>query len=607
MSVPRPSAAVLSAFDVTGEPTRLAGGRGGTWRAGGVVLKRSDHPLQSGWIADVLAGFPDDPEVAVARPVRARDGDWLCEGWEAWHAVPGRTDPTRFDDVLAAGEAFHRHLGGIARPAFLDDRDDPWTTGERIAWDEEPLTGDEVMIDLLEPLAHARRPVDAPGQPVHGDLLGNVLFAAGARPTVIDWAPYFRPAAWAAAVAVIDALTWHAAPADLAGRWAGAAAWDQMLVRALMYRIATNEGFRRAGARSSETPERYRPVVDLVLARCGSPVTRTPLRHNPANAVTATVDRITYPGGRTGIRKELRPPDGSTGPWSGSADPRHWNYWRREAEAYRDNELRARLHDAGLGLPAAETRETPSGIVLWLEDVPGRPGTQFELDDHAALARACGRWQAAPPAARPWSSRGFLRDHSTGRPVRWELLDDDAAWQRPLVRELWPDGLRAAWSALVAHRDELLALVERAPRTRCHLDLWVSNEIRRPDGTFTLLDWAFTGDGAIGEDIGNHIPDAVFDLFWPADRLPELAETCTGSYLEGLAEAGWRGDPDQVRRTVLASGVKYAWLLPLLLERASEEVHRAYHEQVDGRHLFRQRGLALAFVAAGCAEALRLS
>lgn len=57
---------------------------------------------------------------------------------------------------------------------------------------------------------------------------------------------------------------------------------------------------------------------------------------------------------------------------------------------------------------------------------------------------------------------------------------------------------------------------------------------------------------------------------------------------------------------MLASGVKYAWLLPLL-ERASGEVHRAYHEQVDGRHLFRQRGLALAFVAAGCAEALRMS
>ena len=164
-----------------------------------------------------------------------------------------------------------------------------------------------------------------------------------------------------------------------------------------------------------------------------------------------------------------------------------------------------------------------------------------------------------------------------------------------------------AWRQLLAHREELLTLVEQAPRTRCHLDLWVSNEIRRPDGTFALLDWAFTGDGAIGEDVGNHIPDAVFDLFWPAERLPELADTCVDAYLTGLAEAGWRGDRDRVRVTVLASGVKYAWLLPLLLERASDEVHHAYHERVDGRHLFRQRGLALEFVAAGCAEALRRS
>jgi hypothetical protein len=333
----------------------------------------------------------------------------------------------------------------------------------------------------------------------------------------------------------------------------------------------------------------------------------TPLRHNPLNAVTASVDRITYPGGATRIRKQLRAPGGTGGSWAGSAHPRHWNYWRREAEAYRDDELRQQLRAAGLGLPDGEVEDAADGAVLWLEDVHGRPGREFGLDDHAALARACGRWQAAPPDDRPWSSKDFLRAYSTSRPVRWDLLDDDAAWQRPLVRELWPDGLRPAWAHLVAHREDLLRLVEQAPRCRCHLDLWVSNEIRRPDGSFALLDWAFTGDGAVGEDIGNHIPDAVFDLFWPAERLPELAEACIGAYLEGLSEGGRRGDADRVRTTVLACGVKYAWLLPLLLERAADDVHHAYHEEVDGRRLFQQRGLALAFVAAGCAEALRRS
>ena len=127
-------------------------------------------------------------------------------------------------------------------------------------------------------------------------------------------------------------------------------------------------------------------------------------------------------------------------------------------------------------------------------------------------------------------------------------------------------------------------------------------DIRASD--FALFDWAFTGDGALGEDVGNHIPDAVFDLFWPAERMPELAHTCIANYLDGLHDAGWRGDPDQVRLAVMASGVKYAWLLPGLLGRASDTSHRAYHQRADSNHLFHQRGQALAFVADGCAEAL---
>ena len=156
----------------------------------------------------------------------------------------------------------------------------------------------------------------------------------------------------------------------------------------------------------------------------------------------------------------------------------------------------------------------------------------------------------------------------------------------------------------MAHREELLRLVEGAPRTWCHLDLWVSNVIRRPSGEFALLDWAFTGDGALGEDIGNHIPDAVFDLFWPAERQAELADSCISGYLAGLDEAGWCGDSDVVRRAVLASGVKYAWLLPHLLGRAGLESHQAYHQEADSRHLYQQRGQALTFVANACAEAL---
>ncbi|MFF0344280.1 aminoglycoside phosphotransferase [Kribbella sp. NPDC004875] len=328
------------------------------------------------------------------------------------------------------------------------------------------------------------------------------------------------------------------------------------------------------------------------------------LRHNPLNAVTATVERVTYADGRTAVRKELRRPTESAGPWAASTDPRHWNYWRRELDVYRDDELRGRLADAGLVLPAAQLDEWPDGALLLMEDISGTPGTQFSLAEHAALARACGRWQARPIDDRPWTSRGFLRDYSTTRDVPWQLMTDDSAWQQPLIRETWPTGLREAWTRLLVHRDALLDLVATLPRAHCHLDFWVSNVIQRPTGELALFDWSFFGDGALGEDIGNYIPDAVFDLFWPAERMPELAETCITNYLDGLHEAGWHGDPDEVRLAVMASGVKYAWLLPGLLGRASDESHSAYHQETDSRHLFHQRGQALAFVADWCAEAI---
>ncbi len=335
---------------------------------------------------------------------------------------------------------------------------------------------------------------------------------------------------------------------------------------------------------------------------------REALRHNPLNEVTRVVERVADRTGRTVIRKELGPPrDGAAAPeWAASRVPWHWNYWRREAEVYRSGDLRASLAPAGLDLPAAEVEEHADGVTLWLEDVVGTPGADFDLGDHAALAAAVGRWQAQGPMAERWASHRFLRHYSTSRPAPLELVDDDDAWRQPLIRETWPADLRSGWRRLLNAVRDLLATMEALPRTRSHLDLWVSNEIRRPGGEVVLLDWSFAGDGAIGEDVGNHVPDAVFDLFWPADRLDELDAACFGAYLSGLRDGGWRGDERLVRLGMVASCVKYAWLLPLLLGRASEPEHAAYHRTADARVLYEQRGAALRHLVAWCDEAVRL-
>jgi hypothetical protein len=333
------------------------------------------------------------------------------------------------------------------------------------------------------------------------------------------------------------------------------------------------------------------------------------LRHNPRNAVTRSVERVRRADGSSFVRKVLQAHDpDALDFWQASPDPRHWNSWRREVEAYRSEALRSSLLGTGLGLADAAVHESPSGdeVTLELEDVAGTPGASFTLEQHAALARAVGRWQARPPLDLPWLSQGFLREYSGSKPFLVDVARDDERWAHPLVAA-WPAGVRAGWERMVANRSRLLQVMEALPRVTAHLDLWVSNEIRRPSGEVVLLDWAFSGDGAVGEDLGNHVPDGVFDLFWPAERVHELDEAVFAAHLEGLREGGSTVDERIVRLGVVGASVKYVWLLPLLLADVDRDQHAAYHEATDTEHLYQQRGLGLAFLFAWCDEALRLA
>jgi uncharacterized protein (TIGR02569 family) len=124
-------------------------------------------------------------------------------------------------------------------------------------------------MELLTPLARTRRPIDLPLQVVHGDLLGNVLFFAGRPPAIIDWPAYWRPASWPLAVAVADALCWHGAPPDLAARWMHLPAWGQLLVRGLIFRIATDDAALGPTGWTPDRIEAYRPAVSLAVAYAG--------------------------------------------------------------------------------------------------------------------------------------------------------------------------------------------------------------------------------------------------------------------------------------------------------------------------------------------------
>jgi uncharacterized protein (TIGR02569 family) len=247
-----PSAAVLAAFEVSARPEPLSGGQATAWRAGEVILKPLDMSIEElAWQAELLRGVACDG-FRVAPPLRSRDGELVVEGWTASPLLAG-AHARRWPDILAVGERFYRALAAVERPsAILDARTDGWARADRIAWGEAPA-GEFAHVPEVEHLLAARVLVSAPGQLIHGDLSGNVLFAEGLPPAVIDLSPYWRPVGYAAAIVAVDAVLWYDAGVELLSTVARVEDGPQLLVRALLYRLlatrdpgAAASGYRRA-------------------------------------------------------------------------------------------------------------------------------------------------------------------------------------------------------------------------------------------------------------------------------------------------------------------------------------------------------------------------
>lgn len=254
---PGPPRTVLTAFGSNAEPVLLQGGQGRTWRSGDIVLKPVDHPGEAEWRAETLAALPESKAFRIAKPVRSVSGNWIVEHWEASELLSGSIDPKRWNEAVATGEQFHAALADIPRPEFLSSRDDWWSLADRDSWNLDlPLPAE------VDDLAAARAPITVPHQLVHGDLLGNVLYEPGLPPAVIDWPPYWRPTAWATAVALIDAVCWHRAPTTLLDT-----APPQLALRALLYRILTDYHAAKAQQIPWTPHQAYTPAVKAVLSR----------------------------------------------------------------------------------------------------------------------------------------------------------------------------------------------------------------------------------------------------------------------------------------------------------------------------------------------------
>ena len=243
------------------------------------------------------------------------------------------------------------------------------------------------------------------------------------------------------------------------------------------------------------------------------------------------------------VLKLIGPGAGGHPNWQAGSRADHWYYWRREAAAY-ESDLFSSLA-GGLRAPACHlvAERADASVSLWLEDLaPMQPASEWSSARYGVAARHLGRAQGAFVARQPlprdaWLSRNWLWSYLAQRDGDLALLEDPAAWGSPLARRWLPPELAGPLREMRRDQEVMLAALDRTPPTLCHLDLHPANLFGTADET-VLIDWSFVGIGALGEDVGNLVPDAVLDFHVPAAGVDSLFTTVYEGYATGVRESG---------------------------------------------------------------------
>lgn len=253
------------------------------------------------------------------------------------------------------------------------------------------------------------------------------------------------------------------------------------------------------------------------------------------------------------ILKIIRSPDGQD-------DPASLRYWKREALAYQSGLLDQ--------LPGRICAPRCFGIVeqsgleiwLWMEEIVDEISGSWSLDHYGNIAYQLGQFNAAgfekqAQFTQPWLIKSLLPAWVGDTPPEFppHIL------AHPFVSRVWPNEIYEWMLRVWSKHEAWLANIEHQPRTFAHLDAFRRNIFSRWDQQCNLqtvmIDWAFAGSAAAGEEIAPLVAASLNFLEFDGAQAKSLDQVVFEGYLEGLRESGWRGNPRVVRSTYAAASI----------------------------------------------------
>lgn len=281
----QPPAYILTSFQVpAAHPVQLGDAWAGGWRCDRAVISRADEPARASWIAKIAAKVRP-AGVSVSRPISSSDGRLSISGWRARTFLSGVPSP-RFDEMAAAALRLNEAMEGERKPNFLAPPvvGQPWSMNDVFAaaehaafatdaaqWlapvlDEKSVPRDDVAQALMKaaPLLELRGQITARDQLVHGDVMSCLIFDDASDPIFTDIVPVWRPMGWSVAVLAVDSAAWAEAPDALFDRWQHLPDFEELLLRAVLYRLFVH--IMLPGAREEAWPGLAR-IADVVVGR----------------------------------------------------------------------------------------------------------------------------------------------------------------------------------------------------------------------------------------------------------------------------------------------------------------------------------------------------
>jgi hypothetical protein len=256
-------------------------------------------------------------------------------------------------------------------------------------------------------------------------------------------------------------------------------------------------------------------------------------------------------------------------------EPTDWNYWKREALAFRSGLLDGWPGPLWPVRAYAVDDVAEDEVWIWLQACGDARAKTFAAPGTLAstahdLGVFAAQWAPAPPNRDqyPWLAHrwvdGWVRtfralgvDHAVGH---------DGCWTTALLRDVLTGSTRRRAAEVLTAADLLQQRLASLPLTLAHHDTQWSNAFPAEESGLVagtvMIDWSFLGLAPVGTDLGLHVAGNLTSGAVNPDRAADHDRSATDAYLRGLREHGWAGPSEAVlfARAASASLVAVTWV-----------------------------------------------